>query len=53
VSPRFKQVVHPTPKQWMHHLEVRNVAELDEQVGGWLREAADGAAEAMRAKAGK
>jgi hypothetical protein len=39
-SGRFKQVVHPSPKHWMHHLEVRDVGEIDDQVAAWLREAA-------------
>ncbi|SRR5512138_1084364 len=41
-SPRFKEVVHPG-RSWVHHLEVRDVAELDEEVEGWLREAYDDA----------
>lgn len=40
-SPRFKEVVQPTPAHWMHHLEIRDVADLDDEVAGWLREAAD------------
>lgn len=43
-SPRWKEVVHPSPAHWMHHLEVRDVAEVDDEVTGWLREAADRAA---------
>jgi hypothetical protein len=35
-SQRWKQVVEPYPGRWMHHLEVREVAELDEEVAGWL-----------------
>jgi len=42
-SPRFKEVAHPSPKVWMHHLEVRDVAEIDDEVRGWLAEAATGA----------
>jgi hypothetical protein len=42
-SPRWKEVVRPAPTTWMHHLEIREVAELDEEVAGWLREAAEGA----------
>lgn len=30
-SPRFKEVVHPTAQQWLHHLE------------GWLTESYDAA----------
>ena len=40
-SARFKQVAHPAPSQWMHHLEIRDVADVDDEVVGWLREAAD------------
>jgi hypothetical protein len=40
-SPRFKEVVHPAPAHWMHHLEVRAIDELDDEVEGWLREAAE------------
>jgi hypothetical protein len=43
-SPRFKQVVHPSPRIWMHHLEIHRPGDVDEQVRGWLREAADAAA---------
>ena len=38
-SERFKEVVHPGP--WMHHLEVRSADEVDDEVGGWLLEAAE------------
>jgi hypothetical protein len=40
-SPRWKEVVHPAPKHWMHHMEVHDPAEIDDEVAGWLREAAD------------
>ena len=40
-SPRFKEVVHPTPRHWMHHLEVFDPASIDDEVIRWLREAAD------------
>lgn len=40
-SPRFKEVVHPAAAHWMHHLEIRALGELDDEVAGWLREAAD------------
>jgi hypothetical protein len=42
-STRFKEVVHPAPTTWMHHLEVASVDDLDPEVAGWLREAADAA----------
>lgn len=39
-SPRWKQVVHPSRAHWIHHLEVHDPADIDEEVAGWLREAA-------------
>jgi len=30
-----------SPRHWIHHLEVRAVAELDDEVGVWLREATE------------
>ncbi|TAJ18127.1 MAG: hypothetical protein EPO65_09610 [Dehalococcoidia bacterium] len=39
-SPRWKQVVEPTPGRWMHHLEVRAADEIDGEVAAWLAEAA-------------
>ena len=38
-SPRWKEVAHPSPTAWMHHLEVRSPGELDDEVAAWLREA--------------
>lgn len=38
-SPRWKQVVHPTPRAWLHHLEVGDPAAIDDEVRAWLREA--------------
>lgn len=38
-SPRWKEVVEPRPGRWMHHLELRSRAELDDQVLAWLQEA--------------
>jgi hypothetical protein len=38
-SPRFKEVVHPSRRVFMHHLELNHPAEIDAQVVGWLREA--------------
>jgi hypothetical protein len=40
-SPRWKEVVHPSPAHWMHHLEVHDPAEIDDEVTAWLREAAE------------
>ncbi|MEV6280224.1 DUF5655 domain-containing protein [Nocardia sp. NPDC051832] len=42
-SKRFKEVAHPAPERWMHHLEVRKPGDLDQEVGEWLRAAADSA----------
>jgi hypothetical protein len=39
-SPRWKEVVHPTGEYWVHHLEVHDPGEVDDEVVGWLREAA-------------
>ena len=39
-SPRWKEVVEPTPGRWMHHLELRAIDELDDEVRAWLTEAA-------------
>lgn len=40
-SSRWKEVVQPSPRHWMHHLEVRDPDEIDDEVVEWLREAAD------------
>jgi hypothetical protein len=40
-STRFKEVAHPAPAHWTHHLEIHNLSDLDDEVEGWLREAAD------------
>jgi hypothetical protein len=40
-SPRFKEVVHPSPKHWLHHLEINDPDAVDAEVVGWLREAFD------------
>lgn len=38
-SSRFKEVAHPSPSTWMHHLELREVNDVDSEVIGWLRRA--------------
>jgi len=38
-SDRFKEIAHPAPTVWMHHLEVREVSEIDDEVCGWLADA--------------
>ena len=39
-SDRFKEVVEPSPGQWMHHLEIYDTNEIDDEVTRWLIEAA-------------
>lgn len=36
-SPRWKEVAHPGPSTWMHHLEVLGESDLDAEVASWLR----------------
>lgn len=43
-SDRFKEVVHPASRHWMHHLELDGPADVDDEVVGWLREASERAA---------
>jgi hypothetical protein len=38
-SERFKEVVHPSPHVWMHHLELDDVSQVDDEVRAWLGEA--------------
>ena len=38
-SDRFKEVVHPAATTWMHHLEVTDVGQVDDEVTRWLAEA--------------
>jgi hypothetical protein len=45
-SDRFKEVVQPRASVWMHHLELHSPDDLDEEVAGWLLQAADEAAPA-------
>lgn len=40
-SSRFKEVAHPAPAEWMHHLEIHQLGDLDDEVADWLREAAE------------
>ena len=35
-SPRWKEIVEPTPGRFMHHLEVYSTEDLDQQVREWL-----------------
>jgi hypothetical protein len=38
-SERVKEVVHPSPHVWMHHLELDDVSQVDDEVRAWLEEA--------------
>lgn len=38
-SPRWKEIAHPSPRTWMHHLEVQARTDLDGHVAGWLHRA--------------
>jgi hypothetical protein len=42
-SKRFKSVVHPSIKVWMHHIELNMPAQIDDEVREWLTEAYDNA----------
>jgi hypothetical protein len=43
-SPRLKEVVQTPGGTWMHHLEVRRVADVDAEVRGWIARAYEEAA---------
>ncbi len=38
-SPRWKSVVHASAAHWIHHLEIRDVSDIDAEVAAWLAEA--------------
>ncbi len=38
-SSRVKEAVQPSPRVWMHHIELASAEEVDGEVAGWLREA--------------
>lgn len=42
-SPRWKEVVHPAERVWMHHLELSAPDQVDDEVRSWLTEAYDAA----------
>ena len=42
-SGRFKSVVHPTTTVWMHHIEIHEAGQIDDEVRGWLAQAFDNA----------
>ncbi|SFN54647.1 DUF5655 domain-containing protein [Mycetocola miduiensis] len=38
-SQRIKEVAHTSTKQWMHHVELRAVADVDDELIRWIEEA--------------
>ena len=38
-SPRWKEIVEPSPGRFTHHLELWAVDDVDEEVVGWIRQA--------------
>ena len=38
-SPRWKEIVEPSPGRFTHHLELYSVDDIDDQVRDWLRHA--------------
>jgi hypothetical protein len=38
-SPRWKEIVEPSPGRFTHHLELYHITDVDDVVRGWLREA--------------
>jgi hypothetical protein len=43
-SGRWKEVARPSPRHWLHHLELHSVDDIDGEVAAWLAEAAARAA---------
>lgn len=39
-SPRIKEVAHPSPQTWMHHVEIRDAGALDDELASLLLSAA-------------
>ena len=35
-SPRVKQVAHPAARVWMHHVELWEPSQVDDEIGTWL-----------------
>jgi len=38
-SPRWKEIAEPRPGRFAHHLELYSIADVDDEVRGWLRDA--------------
>ena len=43
-SPRIAAATEPYPRRWTHHLVIGSPAEVDAELKGWLRQAAEFAA---------
>ena len=39
-SPRIWQAVEPYPNRWTHHMLVSDETQLDDELMGWIKEAA-------------
>jgi len=39
-SPRIDAAVEPYPHRWTHHLLISEIGEIDEELMGWIKEAA-------------
>lgn len=39
MSHRIKSTAHPSRKVWMHHIELRDPSQIDDEMRGWLAEA--------------
>ena len=44
ISPRWKEIVEPSPGNYTHHLELNSIEDVDNQVRGWLQAAWDDSA---------
>lgn len=40
-SARLKEVAHPSPSTWMHHVELREAEDVDRELITWLTQAYD------------
>lgn len=40
-SPRIDAASEPYPNRWTHHILISSVAEIDDELMGWIKEAAD------------
>ena len=47
-SPRIDGAVEPYPNRWTHHVLISREAEIDGELMGWVREAAEFAARKRR-----